>query len=211
MVLYNLYKKQGILGSVFPFLFILDIADWRLSLDAGNVTYLLVNLDVFACVSYRMGIAEVHLLVLLWGLELIFVKDLERYLAQMCLLNKIFEYIYQWDSLRRSCKCITENHTGWESRATTLVQNQEQLTRILTQPGWALIHGSSFESNILDNFLCHIRDSVSPSFALNCRKLAISNNLCCWSPSTWLKIEPRQPQGKQTLIRECKAFVCAAV
>ena len=65
MVLYNLYKKQGILGSVFPFLFILDIADWRLSLDAGNVTYLLVNLDVFACVSYRMGIAEVHLLVLL--------------------------------------------------------------------------------------------------------------------------------------------------
>lgn len=76
MVLYNLYKKWGILGSVFPFLFILDTADWHLSLDAGNTTYLLVNLDIFACISYRMGKAEVHLLVL-WGLELIFVNDLK--------------------------------------------------------------------------------------------------------------------------------------
>lgn len=76
IVLYNLYKKRGIWGSVFPFLFIVDTAAWHLSLDAGNTTYVLVNLDLFACISYRVRNAEVHLLVL-WGLELIFVNDLK--------------------------------------------------------------------------------------------------------------------------------------
>lgn len=42
MILCNLFKKQDIFGAVF--LFILDIAECSLSLDAGNTTHLLVNL-----------------------------------------------------------------------------------------------------------------------------------------------------------------------
>ena len=103
------------------------------------------------------------------------------------------------------------NEVHWEdlvnaSEKTPLAQSQERLTCFLTQPGWVFIHGSSFESNVVDNFLYHVRDSVSPSFALNCRKLAfqtisaVDHLLLGWKRSL------ANPKANRQLIREPKPF-----